>query len=224
MAFDPGTPFEYEAGQFVNILIPEAPEHKALKRPYSIASSPIWNGFIDLCWKRVKGGIATNYLWTLKEGDKLTVQGPLGRFTLRQPLPRNIIFVSTGTGIAPFISMLRTPSAWSANRKISILHGVRFPKDLGYRDEIVSMQSGRKDSLMYFPVVSREDGTSWNGIRGHVQKLFSDGTIKLDPAKDHVYLCGNPAMITDVETLLLANGYTEHKRKQPGNLHLEKYW
>jgi glycine betaine catabolism B len=96
LVFPPGSQFDFEAGQFINIMVDL--DTKVIKRPYSIASPPIWKGYLDLCWKRVEGGLVTNWLWQKQKGDTLKIQGPLGRFNLKQPLPKTVVFVSTGTG------------------------------------------------------------------------------------------------------------------------------
>ena len=77
------------------------------------------------------------------------------------------------------------------------------------------------DNFHYFATVSRED---WDGPRGYVQKFFEDGTLKVNPEVDHVFICGNPSMIDDLQKYLEGCGFTEHSRRNPGNLHLEKYW
>ena len=237
----PDAPFkEFQSGQYVAIGLlgssprpegfpPEkeaSPPDKLIKRAYSIGSSPEDQEAIEFYIAIVPDGALTSRLVLLKEGDRLYCAPKItGTFTLDGVPPQaNLVLVSTGTGIAPFMSMLRTKKTWSEGRKISILHGVRFPKDLGYRDELMSYCEKYPTTFSYHPVVSRDDGTPWAGKKGHVQKLFSDGSLTLDPAVDHVFLCGNPAMIDEVEKLLLGKGYVEHTRKVPGSLHLERYW
>lgn len=228
---------EFHPGQYVALgLFPESarPAHfppekevpaagKLIKRAYSIGSSPEIRDYLEFYIAIVPDGALTSRLALAKEGDRVFIAPKItGTFTLHDvPADANLVLVSTGTGIAPFMSMLRTPSTWKVGRKISVIHGVRYPKDLAYREELNELGSG--GALAYHPIVSRED-PEWKGERGHLQKLFERGVIKLDPAKDHVFLCGNPAMIDEMEKLLLSQGYVVHSRKTPGNLHLEKYW
>ncbi len=206
LTFDPGTFFEYDAGQFVNILIPESPDRKALKRSYSIASAPIWKGYLDLCWKRVAGGIATNYLWTLKEGDKLQIQGPLGRFTVRQPMPSSIIYISTGTGIAPFRSMIHTLLDQKATCEIWNIFGNRFEEDVLYKEEFEELAKKHSNFHNVF-TVSRPK--TWAGETQYVQHMLKK---HIPDAKDkHIYICGLTNMINEVVATATEMGFTKEQ-------------
>lgn len=228
---------EFTPGQYVALgLFPEAPRPgdfpperdapspgKLIKRAYSIGSSPHERGYLEFYIAIVPDGGLTSRLALVKEGDRIFLAPKItGTFTLHDvPGESNLVLVSTGTGIAPYMAMLRTPSTWTIGRKITIVHGVRYPKDLAYRDELSKYES--EGQLRYLPIVSRED-PAWQGERGHLQRLFEKGMITLNPASDHVFLCGNPAMIEEMERMLLSRGFIVHARKTPGNLHLEKYW
>lgn len=200
LTFDPGIDFDFEAGQFLNIIIESDPA-KPVKRSYSIASTPLWKGYLDLCWKKVEGGFATGYLWTLKEGDKLKIQGPLGRFTVRRPLPETIAFVSTGTGIAPFRSMFHTLLA--QNEKVQILNifGNRYDEDILYQKEFEDLEKKYPNFKNVF-TVSRPK--LWAGEKRYVQHLLPIH-IK-NPATTHIYICGLTNMITEVQSAAAAMG------------------
>jgi ferredoxin--NADP+ reductase len=197
---------------------------KLIKRAYSVGSSPDDKDAVEFFVAVVADGILTTRLALLKEGDRLFCAKKFtGHFTLQNvPDDKNLVLVATGTGLAPFISMMRTSSTWTEGRSITVLHGVRYGSDLAYQDELKKFAvEGRP--LRYLPVVSREDvsGTT----RGYVQHLFSNGQVELNPERDHVLLCGNPAMIDEVEIdLVNSRGFVVHSRKVPGNLHFEKYW
>jgi NAD(P)H-flavin reductase len=206
LAFDPGTFFEYDAGQFINIMIPETPEHKALKRPYSIASAPIWKGYLDLCWKRVKGGIATNYLWTLKEGDKLQIQGPLGRFTVRQPMASTLIYISTGTGIAPFRSMIHTLLDQKAACEIWNIFGNRFDEDILYKEEFEELA---KKHPNYHNVFTVSRPKTWKGETQYVQFMLKKYIP--NPKDKHIYICGLTSMINEVVATATEMGFTKEQ-------------
>ncbi len=204
LVFDSGTEFDFEAGQFLNVLVPETSSHKALKRPYSIASPPLWKGFVDLCWKRVEGGIATNFMWTLKEGDKLQIQGPLGRFTPRKPLPKTIIFISTGTGIAPFRSMIHVLLNEKAPCDIWNIFGNRFEEDVLYQEEFEELAAKHPNFRNVF-TVSRPK--TWKGETQYVQHML---TKYIPDAKDkHIYICGLTNMINEVAAAAAAIGFTK---------------
>jgi len=234
---DAGVP-AFEAGQYVAVGLtgaaprpanfppetePHAPD-KLIKRAYSIGSPPSEKEYLEFYIAVVPTGALTSRIVLLKEGDRVYLAPKItGTFTVHDvPEDHNLYLVSTGTGIAPYIAMLKTPSLWKPNRKIVLIHGVRYVKDLAYRDELVEL-SKREPRFAYYPTVSRADD-SWAGERGYVQKFFTEGKLKLDPKLDHVFMCGNPAMIEDTQKYLEANGYSVHSKRQPGNLHLEKYW
>jgi ferredoxin--NADP+ reductase len=203
----------------------EAPAaDKIIKRAYSIGSSPENRDFLEFYIAVVPDGSLTSRLAALKEGDRLFAQPKVtGTFTLEGlPPERNLLLVSTGTGLAPFMSMVRTEDIWTPGRRITVVHGVRHPSDFAYAEELMSLgESGR--GLSYLPIASRA-GDDYTGRKGRVQKLFEDRLIDPDPAADSVFLCGNPAMIEDVEKMLTERGFILHSRKSPGNLHVEKYW
>ncbi len=226
---DAGVP-DFLPGQYVAMGLPpersaalEARKPKLIKRAYSIASSPHEKDGFEFYIALVEEGALTPQLNDLKEGDRLFVADKVvGAFTCEEiPPGKRVFFVSTGTGIAPYISMLRNKKVLDKSDSVHLLHGVRYSSDLAYRDELQNLAS-RQPRFHYHPTVSREDPT-WTGERGYVQNLFKE---ELTPhaETDHIFLCGNPAMINELEEKLLAVGFTLHSRKKPGNLHVEKYW
>ena len=202
--FDAGTPFDFEAGQFINVMIPPSGEHKLIKRPYSIASPPDWKGYLDLCWKRINGGIATNYLWTLKTGDKVEIQGPLGRFTLKQPSAKTIVFISTGTGIAPFRSMFHNMLNKGAGCEIWNIFGNRYEEDILYKEEFEELAAKHKNFHNVF-TVSRPK--TWKGETQYVQFMLKK--YMPDPKDKHIYICGLTNMINDVQKTAMEMGFTK---------------
>jgi ferredoxin/flavodoxin---NADP+ reductase len=225
---DAGVP-DFLAGQYVALALDASHvgisgKPKLIKRAYSIGSSPSEKEYLEFYIAIVKDGELTPLLANLREGDRMHVAPKItGTFTLKEvPNGSNLIFVSTGTGIAPYMAMLRTKETWTNYQSMVLVHGVRYETDLAYADELRGFQD-QFSRFRYFPIVSRAS-EAWSGDRGHLQKLFTEGKINLQAQKDHVFLCGNPAMIEDMEKYLAALGYVEHTRKQPGTLHLEKYW
>jgi len=201
---------------------------KLIKRAYSIGSSPTERECLEFYIAVVPDGGLTSRLALTRPGDRVFLAPKItGTFTLEHvPAERDLVLVATGTGLAPFVAMIRTAETWTSGRKITVVHGVRHVADLAYREELESLARGagsvEQGRLVYHPVVSRDSG--WSGARGHVQGLFDNGVVVPDPKRDSVFLCGNPAMIEGMETLLVGKGYTVHSKKTPGNLHLEKYW
>lgn len=212
LVFEPGTAFDFEAGQFVNAMAPSGPDGKIIKRPYSIASPPHWKGYIDLVWKRVEGGFMTNYLWKLKQGDRLQIQGPLGRFCLKQPLPKRLVFVATGTGIAPFRSMIVELFKQGTTSEVWLIFGNRYETDILYDEEWQAL-AARHANFHYVPTVSRPK--TWTGEREYVQKALAKSIPS--PQDTHLYICGLTNMINDV------NGTALEMRFAKEQIFFEKY-
>jgi len=202
LVFEAVTPFDFEAGQFVNAMAPKPKEQKIIKRPYSIASPPYEKGYIDLVWKRVEGGFMTNYFWKLKEGDALQIQGPLGRFGLKKPLPGRIAFVATGTGIAPFRSMILQMFKDGTDREVWLIFGNRYETDILYDEEWKGLAK-KNSNFHYLPAVSRPQ--TWTGEKEYVQKLLPK--YLRSPENTHLYICGLTNMINDVQATALEMGF-----------------
>ena len=230
-----GAPFPpFAPGQFVSVgRIIEADGRPALvKRSYSIGSSASERDSIELFIVHVDEGEFTSWLSAQREGSRVWLSPRAsGGFTLDGlPRGRDLVLVATGTAVAPFVSMYRTFGADPPWRRIVVMNGVRMAADLGYRAELEA--AARRDPrLLYLPVATREPaGSSWRGLRGRVGELLEPSRYcalvgsTLEPGECHVYLCGNPAMIEELEAVLVARGFRKHTRHHPGDLHLEKYW
>jgi len=229
---------DFSPGQYVALGLPgsaprpsyyppekETPRpDKLIKRAYSIGSSPSQKDYLEFYIALVPDGALTSRLALIRENDRVYLSPKLvGTFTLKDvPENSNLVLVSTGTGIAPYMSMLRHESIWTPDRRICVVHGVRFAKDLAYREELREL-AAQNPNFKYIATISRDD-PEWTGSRGYVQTFFKDKTIDLNPKTDRVFLCGNPSMVEEMQTYLTGEGFMEHTRKQPGNLHLEKYW
>jgi ferredoxin--NADP+ reductase len=156
----------------------------------------------------------------------------MGHFTLVGiPAEKTLLCISTGTGLAPFVSMLRESRRTGSARRFIILHGVRECADLCYREELEQRRK-LEFSTTYIPVVSRE---KWPGLRGRLQSVLEDEGlrrkfgIELDPARTHALLCGNPDMIVEVRALLEAHGFRVDTAAGQadgglGGIRLERYW
>lgn len=237
---------DFTPGQFatLGVIQPETPEQaakrrrpgpKLLRRAYSIASSPKVKDYIEFYIALVEEGQLTPKLWQLHEGDRLFMDTKIkGHFTMEDvPDGKDLIMVSTGTGLAPFLSMVDTyrdqPGRWN---KLVFIHGVRYASDLGYRDKLEKL-AAEDDSIFYIPAVTREpEDSDYDGPRGRCQTVLTQpildelgGGAKLHPDHAHVFLCGNPAMIDQCEVELTQLGFTVKDRKNPdGNVHFERYW
>lgn len=205
---------------------------KMIRRAYSIASGSRSDEFIEFYITVVMSGDLTPRLFNLQIKDRIYV-GPkaVGVFTLdKAPRDHHVLLVATGTGLAPYMSMLRSDLECGGQRKFVILHGARFSWDLGYRTELTSL-ARHCPNLIYLPVITRpgEDPT-WRGRSGYLQDVLMSGVIEhatdlpVTPDNFHVYLCGNPGMIETVIERLSARGFVRDKGHDIGSLHTEEYW
>jgi ferredoxin--NADP+ reductase len=240
VALDGGRRLSFEPGQFVNLGLPprrdtDLPGRDGLiKRPYSIASGS-GDPELEFFLRLVPDGALTPSLFRLVPGDPLWVEErAVGRFTLSSlpespaPRERDLVAVSTGTGLAPFLSMLRSFDGQDQWRRLVLIHGVRLVADLGYRGELEA-RAARGPDLVYLPLCSRA-GAEWTGLRGRVGDVLRADVYRrlvgseLESAHCQVLLCGNPEMIVEVETDLLGRGFLRHRKREPGQLHVERYW
>jgi ferredoxin--NADP+ reductase len=226
----------FEPGQFVSIGCIEDRggdgRPRLVTRSYSIGSPANERHSVELFIVRVDEGHFTSWLQQQQPGSRVWLSPrAAGRLTLAEvPRDADLVLVSTGTGIAPYVSMYRTYHRDPPWRSIVIINGVREAQDLGYREELQSA-AARDSRLTYLPLVSRApEKDAWDGLRGRVQSVldelrFRDLTgVELSPASTHVFLCGNPEMVDSVEAALQGRGFRTHSPREPGNIHVEKYW
>jgi ferredoxin/flavodoxin---NADP+ reductase len=240
------TLFDFKPGQFAVLgllgsesRVPEAaseettpPPDKLIRRAYSIASSSVERRYLEFYLALVTSGQLTPRLFALRPGSRLFL-GPKasGVFTLdRVPPDKAIVLIATGTGLAPYISMMRTMLVNETQRRFVVLHGARFGWDLGYRGELESLARLRPN-LTYIPSITRpEQDPSFHGHMGRVQALLEQGVIEkesgitLEPSQADVFLCGNPDMIKAVKGMLEGRGFNTGESGKPGNIHVEEYW
>ena len=206
-----GEVFNYQAGQFITLLIP-GPD-KVLRRSYSLAAAPLGLNRIEFAASYVKEGVASELLFSLKPGDRLAMIGPAGRLVLPSEPPERLIFVATGTGITPFRAMLPAFAPLLAARvRIEVLQGVRVAAELLYGDEFLTLANGTAN-FYYHPCFSRELPPIPGARQGYVQHCFAD--LDLKPHSDLIYLCGNPNMIDEAFAYLTQFGFaTQSVRRE----------
>jgi ferredoxin/flavodoxin---NADP+ reductase len=216
----------FEAGQFLHLAVQEGDD--IINRPYSVASPH--GAAIEFFIVKVNDGKLTPILDRLAVGDPVMVsERAAGSFTLKKaPVAKNLWLIGTGTGLAPFIAMLRDHEAWERYERIFVVHGTRHATDLGYRDELCNLQRERPARFRYLPAVTREqkDGL----LHGRLTTLLADGRLeqaagtKIDAANSTVMICGNPDMLDEMENDLVNRGLKRHKSKEPGHIVVERYW
>jgi CDP-4-dehydro-6-deoxyglucose reductase, E3 len=194
---------EFVPGQFVSLS--DEVDGKKVTRAYSVASAPAGNRF-ELCLNRAGLGTFSPHLFTLKPGGLIPMKGPLGSFTLKEPL-NDSIFVATGTGIAPFRAMLKDPRIWQSGKQCTLVFGVRYVDGILYRDEFEAL-AGEQSSFTFCPVVSRPE-SDWLGRTGHVQPHVLD--IVGNRRDLDVYICGLKEMVTGVNDSLRELGFDKNQ-------------
>jgi CDP-4-dehydro-6-deoxyglucose reductase, E3 len=203
------TDIRFKPGQFVSfeVAVPRFP--RPGMRPYSIVSSPTALREIDLVLNFVTGGPGSTYLFGLREGDRTRFKGPAGSFYLRESTKR-LLFVATGTGIAPFRSMLAALAETHDPRAVTLFWGLRSERDVYYQDELLAL-AAEHPRFTFVTTLSRPSGT-WQGPKGRVTELVERDIDSVQNLE--VYLCGNSGMIKDVTTILNRKGLCPIYREQ----------
>lgn len=221
----------FKTGQFVMIGLEV--NGKPLMRAYSVVS-PNYADHLEFYSIKVPDGPLTSRLQHLKVGDSLLIgRKPTGSLIMDNLTPgKNLYLLSTGTGLAPFMSVVRDPEFYDAFDKIILTHGVRWKSELGYfdcinndlpNDEYFGEQV--KEKLIYYPTVTREAFENEGRLTDLITsgKLFEDiGLPPLDPAVDRVMICGSPSMLKDLVLILEARGFTEGTSHAPGDYVIER--
>ena len=218
-----GPAVAFESGQYMTIGV--FADGKLWQRPYSVASAPAvaaTEGY-ELYVRLVPVIRFTTLLWRLEVGARLRLIGPKGKFMLEPDDRRTHLYVSTGTGLAPFVSMIRETMARGRPRKTVVLHGASYASDLGYRADLEELERSGAYPLRYVPTVSRPDdprNAGWTGRTGRVEAVVDDVCHDLGLRADRtvVYICGNPDMILNVESVLMRRDFPEFHVKK------ELYW
>lgn len=196
--------FGFVPGQWLSVKA-SAPDGEEFTRAYSIASPPSANGHFAFCLNRVQNGFMSNYLCSLPEGSEIEFRGPFGDFILRPPL-RDTVFIATGTGIAPFRSMLNWLLAdpdRHHGRDFWLLVGARREQDLYYRDEFERL-AAQHSTFHFMPTLSRPS-PEWKGLRGYVQE---HATKIVGPRSSmQAYICGLDKMVKANRELLKSLGW-----------------
>lgn len=218
-----GEPTPFEPGQYMTTGV--FADGKLWQRPYSVASAPAEAGAhgYELFVRLVPIMRFTTLLWRLELGHRMRMIGPKGKFLLEPNDKRTHLYVSTGTGIAPFISMIRQSMVDRAPRRTIIVNGCSYVDELGYRDELESLEAEKGYPLQYVPTISRAGdprNADWFGRTGRVEAVIADvcRDLGLRPERTVVYICGNPEMILNVERELMDRGFPEFHVKK------ELYW
>jgi CDP-4-dehydro-6-deoxyglucose reductase len=192
----------FKAGQFLSFEVGRDALNRTIVRPYSIASPPSQQERVLLVLNLVLGGPGSTYLFSLRAGDETQFKGPTGAFYLRDDPARDLLFVATGTGIAPLRSMLYALRERGFPRPVTLYWGLRSQRDLYYQDELEALARAHPNFSFTTTLSRPEDG--WTGERGRVTPLVEARITSVQNLA--VYLCGNEGMIKDVTQVIQKRG------------------
>jgi ferredoxin/flavodoxin---NADP+ reductase len=229
-----GEPTPFESGQYMTIGVFTEGDGTAppriVQRPYSIASDPAVAGTegYEMYVRLVDGGAFTPLLWQLPVGHRMRMIGPKGKFVLEPDDERTHLFISSGTGNAPFVSMMKALLREGRPRPAVFLNGVSYERDLGYRELLEGWERDWQVGaggypVTFVPTVSRPsapENAAWTGREGRVESIVGPvaDELGLTPDTTIAYICGNPDMILAVEATLAERGFPEEQVKK------ELYW
>lgn len=222
----------FDSGHF--IMIGLEVEGKPLMRAYSIASAN-YEEHLEFFSIKVENGPLTSRLQHLKAGDEVIVSHkPTGTLVLNDLKPgKNLYLLGTGTGLAPFLSIIRDPETYERFEKIVLVHGVRHINDLAYADYLENelpqheyLGEMVRNQLIYYPTVTREAFRNEGRITTAIETDQMTNTIglpSLNPETDRVMMCGSPAMLDEVCQILDARGFQASPRtREPGDYVIER--
>ena len=221
-----GVRLAFQAGQFVRIALDmeAGNEGSRVARPFSLVNPP-QDPVLEFYGIVVPEGPLSPRLERLSAGERLYVaSNPAGFLVLSEvPDAETLWLVATGTGIAPYLSILRTEAPWQRFRNVVLVHAVRYAKELVYRELLAKMPN-----LKTVTFVSREPHPG--SLAGRIPAAIRDGRLEaaagvaLDAAGSHVMLCGNPQMLKDAAAALGERGMRKHRRRIPGHITVESFW
>jgi len=216
----------YEAGQFVRIGLTDGEE--VVARPYSLVNTP-GEALLEVYFNLVEEGPLSPRLFELKAGDEVLVaDNPSGFLTVSEiPQCNDLWMIATGTGIGPFLAILKSETAWQKFDRVILCYSVSYAEELAYQDVIEQVALTQADKFCYVPIVTRE--TFADGLRKRVPALMQDASLEqytgadINAENSHVMMCGSSNMITDVSAELVTRGMKKHRRRDPGHFTTEKY-
>ncbi len=221
----------FVAGQFGRLALPAPPGSKEdmVGRPYSFVNSPESSPH-EFYFITLPEGPLTPRLSALEPGDPVwLLRNANGFFSVDEVPAADVLWcLSTGTGLGPFLSILRTVEPWAKFGRIVLVHAVRYGNELTYRDTIAEIAIAHPGAFTSIPIVSRESQP--DALGGRIPGAIRDGRLEaraglaLSPENSHVMLCGNPAMVDDTQKVLEARGMKRNRRKEPGQITIETYW
>lgn len=225
--------FRFQPGQFVRLGL-GSPAGDIVWRPYSMVSAN-YDEYLEFFSILVPDGAFSDRLARVGAGDPIYVEkAPYGYLTTSRFVGgQDLWLLASGTGLAPFLSILRDPEVWAQYENIVLAYSARLARELAYQEEIAALASDalfadEKARLHYVPIVTREAVPGWLGQR--LTTLLSDGSLErrvglpIDRDRSRLLICGNPQMLDDVRGILQTRGLRPDRSREPGNFASENYW
>jgi ferredoxin--NADP+ reductase len=217
----------FQAGQFVKLALDVGGERVA--RPYSFVNPPGSEPH-EFYYNIVAGGPLTPRLAALTAGDTVYVAPGIAGFLVLSEVPdaENLWLLATGTGLAPFLSILRTEEPWKRFRRVVLVHATRTADEQVYGELLAGIAGQRGERFCRIAFVSRERAPG--ALEGRIPAAIADGRLEraagteLSAARSQAMLCGNPQMVAEVTAALAARGMRKHRRRAPGHITVETYW
>lgn len=221
----------FVAGQFARLALPALPGSKEpmLGRPYSFVNPP-QEAPHEFYFNVLPAGPLSPRLAALEPGEPAwLLDRANGFFSVAEVPATNALWcLATGTGLGPFLSILRTADSWEKFERVVLVHAVRYAADLSYSDEIAEIAHAQPGRFSFVPIVSREAHGS--ALPGRIPEAIANGRLEawtgvpLTAENSHAMLCGNPDMVRDTQAILDHRGMRRHRRREPGHVTLETYW
>ena len=219
-------PLAFEAGQFVRIALDLGGERVA--RPFSFVNPPE-DPVLEFYGVVVPGGpLPPRRARGAACSALLIADTPSGFLVLSEvPPAEDLWLVATGTGVAPFLSILRTGAPWQRYRRVILVHGTRHAAELVYHDMIQAVGRAHGDRFISIKFTTREKAP--DALEGRIPAAIRDGRLEaagvpISPARSQFMLCGNPGMLKDVAAALAGRGLKKHRRRAPGQITVESFW
>jgi len=217
----------FSAGQFTKLGLDI--DGEIVGRPYSLVNAPDELP-LDFTFTVVPHGPLSARLAALEPGDAILVAPRAAGFLVVHEVPpsAHLWLIATGTGIGPFLSILRTPAPWARFDRVVLVHAVGHANELIYADTVRAVSAAHPERFGFIPFVSRE-ATDY-ALAGRIPAAIADGRLerraglRIDAQASQVMLCGNPQMVEDTTAALLARGLKRHRRRDPGHISVENYW
>ena len=219
----------FEAGQFAKLALDVAGERIA--RPYSFVNAP-GAGPLEFYYAIVPGGPLSPRLAALGPGDRVFLTpNPTGFLVLSEVPDAEVLWmIATGTGIGPFLSILRSEVPWKRFGRVVLVHAARHSGELVYGEVIAGIAAAHPDQFACVRIASRDANEASSLLHGRIPELLGDGSLEaragclIAAGTSQVMLCGNPDMVRDVTATLAERGMKKHRRRNPGQITVENYW